>query len=123
VILDDADFPELDQIAANGRDVIFVDHRVGGGQSLNYERQIYVDNDLAVFHVRVGSFNPSTGLDDIWLYFGSGDNVERSNAAATYSDYASVWHFDDGANLLRDAKSGTNLPLANFGLNPSATSA
>ena len=113
VILDDAAFPEISSIAADGRDVIFVDQSEAP-LLLPYERQLYVDNDFAVFHVRVPSFNPSTGRDDVWMYFGSGDNVERSNAAATYPDYSSVWHLDDAGSLLRDAISGVNLPLAAF---------
>ncbi len=110
---------DFDRLRSDGRDVRFVDQRGPAPVVLAHERQVFRNdanaaNDVAVFWVKVPQMNPSTERDHVWMYFGSGDAADTSNASATFSAYSAAWHLDDAAPTpgqplqLREAR--TNAP-------------
>jgi hypothetical protein len=85
------DSTRFDYSLTDGSDLRFFDE--GGREELFYEIERWDQTGDSIIWVRVPRIDAGSH-DYIWMYWGGGTSTEYLDAAAVWSDYELVYHFD-----------------------------
>jgi glucose/arabinose dehydrogenase/PKD repeat protein len=92
------------QIASNGADLRFID--ADHETVLPYQVDTWNEAGVSTVWVRVPRIDGGSTVDHIWMYYGNASAPAGQNAAATWEDYAAVWHL--GGSLTDSTGNGNN---------------
>ncbi len=100
VVLDAAGF-DYAHAEDDGADVRFLD--ADGSTALSYHLERWDPSGRSYAWVRVPSIDAGSGIDHVWLYYGSDGAPDAQASVETYdADFAAVWHLEESSGPHRD---------------------